>query len=179
LPRKSTSSGSSVTVADGSSADLHRAVDPNRHPGLSISQIYLDHAHFEHTSNPFALLPHEDRPEAKLTVTTTTFELTSQTGTKAAGIMVQVSSVEGSDHPYRLDVAVTGLVEAIEGEENFPPSQYVSVAGATLLFPFLREVVANITGRGRIGALWLRPFNVQLAVQGARESPRDPTVVRG
>ena len=69
----------------------------------------------------------------------------------------------GEGHPYRIDIVMQGIIEPIEGEENYPLAEYARTAGAALLFPFLREAVASITGRGRVGPLWLKPFNVQLA----------------
>jgi preprotein translocase subunit SecB len=47
-----------------------------------------------------------------------------------------------------------------------PIADYMASGGGPTLFPFLRECVANLTGRGRFGPLWLRPINfVQLAEQ--------------
>jgi preprotein translocase subunit SecB len=34
-----------------------------------------------------------------------------------------------------------------------------------MLYPFLREAVANLTGRGRFGPVWLNPFNFMLLAQ--------------
>jgi preprotein translocase subunit SecB len=49
---------------------------------------------------------------------------------------------------------------------RFPDQQLVEVVGA-MLYPFIREVVANLTIRGRFGPVWLNPFNLRGAIQAA------------
>ncbi|MDQ2666309.1 MAG: protein-export chaperone SecB [Gemmatimonadota bacterium] len=136
--------------------------DPNRHPGLQLAQIFLRHAHFEHAVEPLGIPP-VAITQATISISFNVTELTTDSGKQAMSVLLRARSTPGFDHPYRIDVVMQGILEPIEGEENFPLADYARVAGATLLFPFLREVVANITGRGRVGALWLKPFNVQFA----------------
>jgi preprotein translocase subunit SecB len=136
--------------------------DPNRHPGLQLSQIFLRQAHFEHAVEPLGI-PAVATTEATISITFNVTELTTDAGKQAMSVLLRARSTPGFDHPYRIDVMMQGIIEPIEGEENFPVADYARVAGATLLFPFLREAVANITGRGRVGPLWLKPFNVQFA----------------
>lgn len=80
---------------------------------------------------------------------------------------MRVQSKPDSPHPYVFDVAMGAIVHADAGEANYAPEQYVTTAGVTLLFPFLREAVANLTMRGLFGAIWIPPFNVRLVTEGA------------
>ncbi|MDB4893593.1 MAG: Preprotein translocase subunit SecB [Gemmatimonadetes bacterium] len=137
-------------------------VNPAQQPGLQIAQIFLRHAHFEHTSDPLTVHPHTVG-EADIEISYATMELQKSTGGSASGIMLRANTSASNSHIYSFDVAVTAIVEPIDGEENYPLAEYAAVAGAALLFPFLREAVANITGRGRVGALWLKPFNLTIA----------------
>lgn len=63
---------------------------------------------------------------------------------------------------------MTALIEVKPGEANMPLEKYATISGVSLLYPFLREAVANLTQRGRFGPVWLSPLNVAAAVEGAR-----------
>jgi len=43
---------------------------------------------------------------------------------------------------------------------NMPLDRYFTTSGAALLYPFVRQVVADLTSRGRFGPVWLNPMNV-------------------
>ena len=55
---------------------------------------------------------------------------------------------------------MSALVEQIGGHENFELEAYLKSNGWALLFPFVREALANLTGRGRFGPIWMNPVNV-------------------
>jgi len=79
---------------------------------------------------------------------------------KAAALTLRLSTDPGDTKShYRLIVELVATVSAVEGEENLPPTEYLKTAGPAALYPFLREVVANLTMRGRFGPVWLKPFN--------------------
>jgi preprotein translocase subunit SecB len=51
------------------------------------------------------------------------------------------------------------------------PNNYLDViagTGGTILLPFLREVIANFTGRGRFGPVWVNPINFRAALQNVK-----------
>ena len=66
-----------------------------------------------------------------------------------------------ADALYKFDVGITVMMIAVKGEENLPPDEYLTQAGMSLLYPFLRETIANITMRGRFGPVWLQPINLR------------------
>jgi preprotein translocase subunit SecB len=46
------------------------------------------------------------------------------------------------------------------GQENMALKEFFTTGSAhAVLFPFVREAVANITMRGRFGPVWLNPVN--------------------
>lgn len=140
-------------------------VDPQRQPGLNIAQVFLLHAHFSYVSDPLLIETPKDS-EAQFQVTVSHALLEKGNGDEAASVSVRIATSDANSHPYIIDVAITAIIEPRKGEENYPAVEYARTAGATLLFPFVREAIANITGRGRWGPLWIRPFNVQLAEAG-------------
>lgn len=86
-----------------------------------------------------------------------------------ARVQVMVATEPNANALYAFKIGMTALVERIVGEENFPLAQYVESHGPALLMPFVREAVANLTGRGRFGPVWLHPVNL-LAMPTAPES---------
>ena len=71
-----------------------------------------------------------------------------------------------ADGHYKFEITVVALVGVKPGGSNMSVTEYAQASAAALLYPFARELVANITGRGRFGPLWLLPFNFVAAVAG-------------
>jgi len=78
---------------------------------------------------------------------------------RAGVIRLVVRTNPDSDGFYRFSVIVGALIGILESDKNFTLAEYVDTAGIAVLVPFAREAVANITGRGRFGPIWLHPFN--------------------
>jgi preprotein translocase subunit SecB len=149
-------------------------VDPKRQPGLKLQQVFLEHSNIGHKQNPLLIPPDSGKAQPiEMKVELSASELVGRAGEQHAAATVRVYTAEESTHPYTIDVAMTAIVSAEVGNENFPPMDYVQTAGATLLYPFVRELVANLTSRGRFGTIWLNPFNIQLALTkpGAAVTP--------
>ena len=144
-------------------------MDTAKQPGLRIEQIFLLSADFAHRADVLAVPPAAIVPEQEALVETRVFA--SPDG-RAAGVRVSVGTrPENTEAYYRFRVEYVALIQPILGEENMPATEYVAMAGATLLFPFLREAIANLTSRGHFGPLWLKPFNVQAAIATLSPSP--------
>ncbi|HEV2643492.1 MAG TPA: protein-export chaperone SecB [Candidatus Elarobacter sp.] len=121
-----------------------------------MDQIFLDHARFSHREDYLAHPP-STSVDAALDISVDA-GLTAD-GTKAR-IQVIVATDPEADALYSFEIGLTALLERIDGEENVPLDWYVQANGPALLFPFVREAVANLTGRGRFGPVWLHPVNV-------------------
>ncbi len=72
---------------------------------------------------------------------------------------------------------MTALVEAEHGKENMPIEQYVRSSGPATLFPFIRQVVADLTSKGRFGPLWLSPVNFVAMAQNLRPVEGEEAIV--
>lgn len=137
--------------------------DPKKQPGLKLNQILLEEASFSHAEDWLTReVPVDGLPELPLTVGMRFGRAADGTG---ALVGIQVSTIADEVRPprYNIRVAVVGIVE-VDDEPNLEPDEYALTAGASLLYPFLREIVANLTMRGRFGPIWLKPFNMKLAV---------------
>jgi preprotein translocase subunit SecB len=130
-------------------------IDPEKQPGVRIAQIFLERANFEHRPD-FLEFPPSTAVETEVDLTLNSG--LSPDGTKGR-IQITVSSKDASEPLYQFSFLLTALVEAEEEGANFPLTDYVRVNGLVMLYPFLRELVANVTSRGRFGPLYLNPVN--------------------
>ena len=132
-------------------------MDSEKQPGITINQIFLNKAHLEHSVESLALPPNTPVGDHELTVTVSTGF--SEDG-KQGVATVTVQTTADSAGLYRFVVEMVGLAGIEEGQENIPITEYVSNILPPTMFPFLREAIANLTGRGRFGSVWLKPVNL-------------------
>jgi len=142
--------------------------DKAKPPGVSIGQVFLERADFSHRDDFLALPPNKSVGKPSLL-------LGFQGGTSPdgrAGFVRATAQTDPTERPlYNLTVTMIALVEVEKGHENMPLGEYLRTAGLAMLFPFLREAVANLTIRGRFGPLWLAPTNIAAAA-AAEQLPK-------
>lgn len=138
-------------------------MDEERQPGLILSQVYLESASFKHRQD-FLSLPPTPAP-GELDVHMAAQYLLSD-DKKSGVVRLTVSTQADAKGHYEFEVTVGALLTVNEGNENLPLEEYARGNAPALLYPFAREAVANLTGRGRFGATWLHPFNFLAALAG-------------
>lgn len=142
-------------------------MDRAKQPGIEIGQIVVERASFSHRDDYLALPGDTKVPPLPLRLSASYgSDATKQHG----AIKVELTTDRSQNPLYNVDVTVVGLIRVVEGAANMPLEQYAAVHGGALLFPFIRELVANLTGRGRFGPVWLQPVN--LAASLPREAER-------
>lgn len=143
-------------------------MDPTKAPGIRLAQIFLEEVHFSHRAD-FLSLPVATPPQPGA------LNFAFQTGfteDKRRAILRVRATTEGEAKPiYQLDVTMTALVEVDVQSPNMPLEQYVTTAGVPLLMPFVRQVIANLTGQGRFGSVWIQPLNVRAALESTQATP--------
>ncbi len=145
-------------------------MDTTKPPGITIAQIYAEHVEFSHRDDALNL-PHETRvPAGEIEMEVGIF--TSKDSPNSAALRLTVRSKAVPDALYRFRIQLIGVVMATPGQENLPPVEYVTTHGATMLFPFARELLANLTMRGKFGPIWLTPTNFLAAAQQDAERKR-------
>ena len=75
-------------------------------------------------------------------------------------VRLRVRTIPENRPYYNFDIAMVGLVTVDQAAPNMPLDRYVATAGSALLYPFMRQVVADLTLKGRFGAVWLNPINL-------------------
>lgn len=140
--------------------------EPSTSP-FRVVQIYLVSAAFAHRGLPLALAHSTPIPPQRIRVE---IALDHLDGGLATQVRVAVSSIsEPDDEPafYDFRVEVAAIVDQVD-RVAFPDFELAEVAAA-MVFPFVREAVANISGRGRFGPIWLNPFDIHGLLQSARQ----------
>lgn len=137
-------------------------MDEQRQPGLEIVSIFLESARFAHREDALGIPANTEHPSTSVDIA---IRLIDAPDGKNSVIGLRVTTENQPDALYHFSIEVMAVVQALAGEENLPPAEYVRTAGIATLYPFLREAVANLTMRGRFGPVWLNPFNVQAMVQ--------------
>ena len=134
-------------------------MDTSKDSGIRFDQIFLRTAHFAHREDALNL-PHTT-PHGPNTGVVLRMQFYKGTPGRA-GVGVSVST-DPNDLSllYQFEVEMVALVAEVAGEENMPVSEYVKGPALATLVPFIREAVANLTGRGRFGPVWLNPMNLQ------------------
>ena len=138
-------------------------MDQSKQPGIQVTQIFLERAVFAHREDFLEFPP--DSPVSP------NVECALQSGLspdRTKGIVrVRVRTVSEEPSLYQVELSMSALVEKIEGQENFELETYLKSNGWALLFPFVRETLANLTGRGRFGPIWMNPVNVLALVDAS------------
>lgn len=130
-------------------------MDPSKDPGIQIVKMFIDTCVFGHQPDPL-MLPENAAP--KITGFDTEVSL-KEMGDRGI-CQVMLSTHPGSS--YELKLGMTALVRVIPGQENMTIREYLASGNCVAaLFPFLREAIANITGRGRFGPVFLDPINIR------------------
>lgn len=143
--------------------------DETKPPGIRISQIFTARALFEHTVNAIELAPTTPIGEIKTSINVSIGVNNEET---AGFVSVIAESDADSTGLYRFHVEMVLLAEA-DVDSNLSLREYLRNAGAPTLYPFIRETVANLTGKGRFGAAWIPPFNFTAVSELLAEKEKD------
>src|SRR5688572_27537920 len=120
-------------------------MDETKQPGLKIHHVFLVKVHFEHREDFLALPPSE---QVQVEVKVQSGGQVDAEGTAGLFAMM-VRSNDDLNPIYRFRVEMACLVGTEEGAPNLPVREYLEKMAPTMMMPFLREAVANITSRGR------------------------------
>ncbi len=129
---------------------------------VMISSLVLGRSEFRHTGD-FLATPTMALPNAPIGI-----EVGILRGVEPQNVAIRlVVTLDDPESPYAFTVDYYVLMAFdLEGEE--PPKDFdhrLMVTGATMAFPYAREMLSNLTARGRFGPVWLNPtdFNALLA----------------
>jgi len=132
-------------------------VDPTKQPGIRIAQIFLESAKFAHRHDYLSIPSTQGALDIAVELG---LEFARAADGSSALLRATVTTNESAQPIYIFSISLVGIVERDAAAQNIEPEEYVAQFGHALMFPFVREAVASITGRGRFGPVWLKPVNL-------------------
>jgi preprotein translocase subunit SecB len=142
-------------------------------PGIRVSQIFLEKAVFSHRGDVLTM-PAGGRANLGRAAFTVQVGVTKdkKNGFARLGVKTETEGETDSEArpQYDIDVVVTGLISQTD-PAGLPIEEFLRSGGAiSLLYPFLREALTNLTIRGRFGPIYLDLVNVQELAAGLRQA---------
>lgn len=124
---------------------------------IGLGGMILLDASFRHTIDPLSSHGKRVNPPAEAPMEVGLLK-GEQPNTYAVTLRV---GLEAADALYAVSVGYA-VILTVDLEDEAPPTDLdnrVMVTGATMALPFVRELIANMTGRGRFGTTWVNPTN--------------------
>jgi preprotein translocase subunit SecB len=129
----------------------------NQGPEFAIQKIYIKDLSFESPGSPASFLK-EWKGETNVQLNTKARQLNDQEGVFEVELGLTVTTSNQGETAYLVEVKQAGVFVA----RGFPEDQRGHLLGAycpNLLFPFVREVVADMVLKGGFPQLLLQPIN--------------------
>jgi len=129
----------------------------NQGPEFAIQKIYIKDLSFEAPGSPAGFLK-DWKGETNVQLNTKARQLNDQEGVFEVELGLTVTTSNQGETAYLVEVKQAGVFVA----RGFPEDQRGHLLGAycpNLLFPFVREVVADMVLKGGFPQLLLQPIN--------------------
>lgn len=145
-------------------------MDQTKPPGVEFAHIFISQSQFSHRIGYLTAPITGQRVNSQFMVE---YEVLLRNDEKAAIGHLRVRSVPDTEEVYDILVEVTAVANVIEGAENMPLKLFMESSVPPTLYPFAREAVASLTGRGKFGPVFLTPFN--FVANPLKEEPKKRT----
>ena len=147
--------------------------DQDKEPGVILAQVYLDSVEFSHRADALLLPPNT---KAEIGSVDVAVEIAVSVDEKSGYIKLTASTDPDAQPVYKVKLAMVGLVTTGH-EPNIPIREYLIGSGLAMMYPFVREALANITQRGRFGPVWLNPINAKKVAEQFQPTPESKSPV--
>lgn len=133
---------------------------------VGLQRVYLKDSSFEAPNSP-GIFSGEWAPAVQLSINTSTKDLGD--GSFESVLSVTVDAKQGDKTAFLIEVQQAGLF-IIQGLDPDALQRALMVFCPQQLYPFAREVVAELSGKGGFPALQLQPVNFDaIAAQALRQ----------
>lgn len=146
---------------------------PNGAPALNVLVQYVKDLSFENPTAPRSLGPRESAPNIGIQVNVNAKQL-APTDFEVS-VSIEASADEASEVLFKLELDYAGVFRLV----NIPTDQIhpiVMIECPRLLFPFLRQIVADATRNGGFPPLYIDPIDFlalyqQRVAQAEQQAP--------
>lgn len=132
-------------------------MNQSEEPKVRIGQVFVSSVKFKHREDALRLSP---RTEVDLSFAIDIEVKTAKGGEQGfIRIGLETKKDKAEDPLYSIRVEMIGIVKQEAGAQDFSAQNYLISSGAFMMYPFMREFIANLTARARFGPVWLKPMN--------------------
>lgn len=139
---------------------------------VRLEELFCRKAEFQQTRVPAEPRRRPLAPPAEISIGVSLASRERGDGLSDVELLVRIDPDEEHRQPYALTVAYVGRFQFGDLPEGLAPERFVKRNAAAILFPYVREMIGNLTARGAYGPLHLPPINV-VAMLERRESSED------
>jgi preprotein translocase subunit SecB len=129
-------------------------------PAIQVISQYVKDCSFENPHAPESLVSGWPAPDANVQISLSKAQLNETLHECALHFRIEAKNVKDNKMAFIIDLHYGALVGLHNiAAENVQPVMMVEVP--KLLFPFAREIVANLTAKGGYPPLYLAPINFE------------------
>lgn len=141
---------------------------------FALQRIYVKDLSFESPNAP-AIFSQEWQPKMNLDLNNKTSKVGDNTYEVVLAITITVTNGEAAQPAFIVEVQQGGLFQA-EGFEEPALQQLLGSYCPTILFPYAREAVSDMVGKGSFPQLLMAPvnFDALFAEAQQRQQPHQP-----
>jgi preprotein translocase subunit SecB len=141
---------------------------------FKLAQVFVDGVSFSHREDALQIPPNAPPPVGEVTISVAVG--ISDEGAKGL-VRITVATRPENQPIYRVEISIVGAFE-VAGTPNVESLRsFLTTMAPHMLYPFVREAFAGVTGRGRFGPIYLAPFNSKLisdSLQGNAQPRAEP-----
>ena len=162
--------GYTVHATNGRCTGTHMA---EQEPVFMIERVYIKDLSFESPNSPRSFFMTE-APTVDVGLNTETHEVEGEENLMEVVLTVTVTAKSGTSTYFAVEVQQAGVFRL----QNIPAEHaplLLAVHCPTILFPYAREAVADLVGRGGFQPLHLHPVNFEALYQQAQQEQSEHT----
>ena len=136
--------------------DTTQATDANAKPSMALRAQYIKDLSFENPRAPASLFGLKEAPQMEVSINLGAQKLDENVVELA--MQISVRAIAEKTTIFLTDIVYAGVLELRNIPEN-QQEQAIFIAGAQLVYPFARRVVADVTRDGGFPSLQLEPID--------------------
>jgi preprotein translocase subunit SecB len=133
--------------------------------------------HFRLLECHFKLNTDFDAQKRKETYLSGDIQVQHKTGKNLVTVVLSINS-NNPEQPFIFSVSIQGVFEFNRTPPTEKLKRIVNINCASIMFPFLREAIADLTHRALLPPVYMQPFNFEAAYNGLLQSQSAETVKR-
>ncbi len=135
-------------------------VQPNSQPGIQVVTQYIKDTSFENPNAPESLVSGWPAPETSVQIALGQKQINETTFESTVKVRIEAKNVKDDKMAFIMDLEYGALVALQNIQQDHIPA-VLMVEVPKLLFPFIREVVAQTTTKGGYPPLYLAPISFE------------------